>query len=205
MIKTTLAAPAISVAALLLVLTGCSADSDRPDATSSDAAAESAAPDALAQVMSERSLDTMDAVELIDHLDRLGGKERPTELMASVRPDELVLSSGGQESTMAIPEDRFYLSLAPYVDQTHECFHHSLTTCQGELSSQTVQVQVQDLTNNTVLVDDTLTTFDNGFVGLWLPRDIEGTIRVTHDGRSGEVDFTTYDDAPTCLTTLRMV
>ncbi len=205
MMKTKLAAPAVAAAAVLLVLTGCSTDSDRPAETSSDTAAESPAPGALAQVMSENSIDGMGAVELIDHLDRLGGSDRPTELMASVRPDELVLSSGGQESTLAIPEDQFYLSLAPYVDQTHECFHHSLTTCQGELAAKDVQVEVRDDTNDTVLVEDTLTTFDNGFVGIWLPRDIEGTIRVTYDGKSGEVDFATDDDAPTCLTTLKMV
>ena len=191
------ARPAIALAALLLALTGC--------ATETKNAGEPSASGDLGQVMSDHDLDGMDAVELIDHLDRLGGSERPTEMMASVQPDELVLSSGGQESSLAMPDDRFYLSLAPYVDQTHECFNHSLTTCQGELTAQDVQVEVKDRTNDTVLVDDTITTFDNGFVGLWLPRDIEGTIRVTFGGKSGEVDFTTDDDAATCLTTLQLV
>ncbi len=215
MTKIKLTTPAIAVAALLLALSGCAADSGpansdpadspRPSETSGGAAGETTAPGELTQVMSQYDLDKMGAVDLIDHLDRLGGADRPTELMASVRPGELVLSAGEEEQTLDVPGDRFYLSLAPYVDETHECFHHSLTTCQGELIAQDVQVQVEDRTNKTVLVDDTLTTFDNGFVGIWLPRNIEGTIRVTRDGKSGEVDFTTDDDAPTCLTTLRMV
>lgn len=205
MTKLKLMAPAIVAGALLLALTGCASDSAPTAEKPIGTAAETSSPDELTQVMSRYALDGMDAVDLINHLDRLGGTDRPTDLMASVRPGELVLSSGNQEKTVEIPDDRFYLSLAPYVAQTHECFHHSLTTCQGELTSQTVQVEVQDRTNKTVLVDDTLTTFDNGFVGIWLPRNIEGTIRVTHDGKFGEADFTTYDDAPTCLTTLKMV
>jgi hypothetical protein len=54
-------------------------------------------------------------------------------------------------------------SVTPYVDQTHDCFHDSLTTCKGELASADVQVQIVDRTNDKVLVDETLTTFENGF------------------------------------------
>ncbi len=46
--------------------------------------------------------------------------------------------------------------------------------------------------------------FANGFVGLWLPRDIEGTLRISQDERAGEVDFATDADAPTCVTTLQL-
>ncbi|MDP9822944.1 hypothetical protein J2S59_002753 [Nocardioides massiliensis] len=72
-----------------------------------------------------------------------------------------------------MPEDRFYLAVAPYVDQTHECFYHSLTTCLGELDSADVRVKIVDEANDEVLVDEVRTTFDNGFLGFWLPRDIE--------------------------------
>ena len=99
----------------------------------------------------------------------------------------------------------FYLSVAPYIDQTHDCFNHSLTTCQGELASTEVQVQIVDRAGNDVLVDETRTTFENGFTGFWLPRNIEGTLRITSDGRSAEADFTTHPDAPTCLTTMHLV
>lgn len=104
-----------------------------------------------------------------------------------------------------MPEDRFYLSVAPYIDQTHECFHHSLTTCAGELASTGVHVQVVDETNDRVLLDQDRTTFENGFTGFWLPRDIEGTLRVTYGRRTGEVEFATDQGAATCLTTLRLV
>jgi hypothetical protein len=68
-----------------------------------------------------------------------------------------------------------------------------------------VGVQIVDETNDTVLVDETRTTFENGFTGFWLPRDIEGTLRVTYDGKAGEVDFATDQDAPTCLTVVQLV
>lgn len=159
---------------------------------------------AAEEILARYDLDGLDAVEIVEHLDRLGADERPADLMASVRPDELVLSSGREELSLDIPGDRFYVSVAPYVDQTHDCFYHSLTTCQGELVSKDVRVQVLDEASGEVLVDETRTTFENGFVGLWLPRDIEGTVRVTHDGRVGEVDFATDAEAPTCVTTLQL-
>lgn len=155
-------------------------------------------------LLAKYGLDGMGTVEIVDHLDRLDSAERPTDLMASVRPGELVVSSGDDEFSLEIPEDRFYLSVAPYTDQTHECFYHSLTTCKGELAAKDVQVQIVDAETGKVLVDQTRTTFDNGFVGFWLPRGIEGSLKVTHDGQVGEVDFATDEDAPTCVTTLRL-
>jgi hypothetical protein len=200
----------VAGAALLLAvtLTGCSTDAENADEAAPGASAsESAASSMPAEaepLMARYGLDGMDTVQVIDHLDRLGGDDRPADLMASVRPGELVVTSGKEELSLDIPDDRFYLSVAPYVDETHECFYHSLTTCKGELASEKVKVRLVDETTGKVLVDGTRTTFDNGFVGLWLPRDIEGTLRVTYDGKVGEVDIATDDKAPTCLTTLRL-
>lgn len=161
-------------------------------------------PSGAQPLLTDHGLEGMDTVEIVDHLDRLGGVDRPADLMASVRVDELLISSGDQEYALDLPEDRFYLSVAPYVDQTHECFYHSLTTCKGELGATDVEVQIVDETNGEVLVDGTETTFDNGFVGFWLPRDIEGTLRISYDGKSAETDFATDEEAPTCLTTLQL-
>ena len=194
---------------LAVTLTGCAAQTDSPKATTSSSGPSASAPPSVPAeaepLLAEYGLEGMGTVEIIDHLDRLGGAERPQDLMASVRPDELVVAAGSDEFGLEIPDDRFYLSVAPYVDQTHECFNHSLTTCTGELASTDVHVQIVDETNDKVLVDETRTTFDNGFTGFWLPRNIEGTLRVTYDGRTAETDFTTDQDAPTCLTTVQLV
>lgn len=186
-----------------LTLTGCSTAGD--DAPASRAKSSPAVPASAASVLAGYGLDGMDTVEVIDHLDRLAGSDRPKDLTASVRPDELQLSAAGKESTLPIPKDRFYLSVAPYVTTTHECFYHSLTTCQGELGGKKVRVLITDETHGKVLVDATRTTFANGFVGFWLPRDIEGTLKVSYDGRTAETRIATDRAAPTCLTTLKLV
>ena len=55
------------------------------------------------------------------------------------------------------------------------------------------------------MVDDTLTTFDNGFVGIWLPRGMTGDITVEHEGRRATAPVSTANsDDLTCLTSLRL-
>lgn len=145
----------------------------------------------------------MDARDIIDRLDRLDESEHPRNLMASVHGEDLVVTDGQDELELAMPDDRFYLSVAPYAHRTHECYYHSLTTCQGELADEQIEVTIVDQ-NGRVLVEETTKTFGNGFVGYWLPRDIEGTVRISHGGREGTGAFTTYADSPTCLTTLKL-
>ncbi|WP_328465765.1 CueP family metal-binding protein [Actinoplanes sp. NBC_00393] len=199
---------ATTVSALLLA--GC-ATADDPvtasNAVPSTATATATATSASGQadaLLATHGLAGKNTVELIDHLDRLSVAERPTALKASVRPHELVISSGAQEYQLDIPDGQFYLSVAPYANQTHQCFYHSLTTCKGELADQDVQVKIVDETNSKVLVDEVRTTFDNGFVGLWLPQGITATLRITHDGKTGQTKIATGEQAPTCLTTLRL-
>ncbi|MEU8242066.1 CueP family metal-binding protein [Actinoplanes missouriensis] len=194
------AATAVSV----LLLAGCSATGGAEGAP--EGVPSAAAPAAEVEgVLAAHGLAGKSTMEIIDQLDRLGLDARPAGLKASVRPHELLLSSGAREYRLAVPPDRFYLSVAPYADRTHDCFHHSLTTCKGELAAVTVQVRVVDETHDRVLLDEARTTFDNGFVGLWLPRDIEGVLRVSYAGKTGETRFATTADAPTCLTTLQVV
>ena len=116
----------ILAAAAALLLAGCSA-----------APAEES-------LLAAHDLTGMTGEQVVDHLDRLGGADRPADLMASVRVDELQLSGAEQELALDLPEDRFYLSVAPYVNQTHDCYFHSLTTCQGELAGEDVEVTIVD-------------------------------------------------------------
>jgi hypothetical protein len=190
-----------AAAAAAALLSGCATASDTPTAARSSGASS---PSAAAPLLARYGLQDMDAAAIVDHLDRLGLKQRPSDLKASVRPTELQLTWGKEEYAQPLPSDRFYLSVAPYLDKTHECFYHSLTTCKGELGGKSVRVRVTDSTDGSVLVDEERTTYADGFVGFWLPRDIHGTVEVTYAGHRGRVAFATDDAAPTCLTTLRL-
>lgn len=190
-----------AAAALLLALVGCSTaapQTEQAPASSSTSTTEQA------EFLAVHELDGMDGAQIIDHLDRMPVADRSTELMASVRADQLVLSDADAEFAMPLDDAGFYLSVAPYVDQTHDCFYHSLTTCLGELTNQEISVRIIDDGTGEVLVDEQVTTFDNGFAGFWLPRDVEGTIEVTYDGLTGTQSFSSGDEGATCLTTLQL-
>ncbi|WP_018296919.1 CueP family metal-binding protein [Corynebacterium lubricantis] len=186
---------AIAAAALALALTGCSAADPEPTADGT------ASQDTF---LTTHGLAAMDAVEIIDHLDRQKVTERPTDLIASVRADELLLSSDDQEVVVDLPDNQTYVSVAPYITSTHDCFYHSLTTCLGELDNEDIQVTITDEATGEVLIDEQTTTFDNGFVGFWIPDETTGTIEITHQGRTGVTEFSTTEDGATCVTDLRL-
>lgn len=43
-------------------------------------------------------------------------------------------------------------------------------------------------------------SMDNGFIGVWLPKDIKGSIKVTYNEMSAEASISTFIDDNTCLT-----
>ncbi|TGD10754.1 CueP family metal-binding protein [Brevibacterium sp. S111] len=194
----------LGAAALSLVLTGCSAPQAEGGASTDSGQSATARPGSAEELLADLNLAADDVTGIVDHLDRLPVDERPTDLMASVQPDELVLTDGEQEATMALPQGKSYVSIAPFVDETHDCFYHSLTTCLGEMSGEDVDVVITDSETGEALVDESTTTFDNGFVGFWVPSDISGTIEVTAEGKTGATEFSTKSDGPTCVTDLQL-
>ena len=187
---TTLAAAAAAI--LSLTLAGCSA----PDAATPDTPGTA--------LLASHNLTDMSAREIVDTLDRMNVSDRPADLIASVQPNALVLTDNVTEVSLDMPDDVTYVSVAPFVSQTHECFYHSLTTCRGELSAQQIEVRFIDDATGNVILEETTTTFHNGFAGFWLPRNLSGTIEVTYDGKTGETPFSTANDAATCITTLQL-
>ena len=189
-------APLVAMIALCVaLLTGCATGT--PPTTAYGAEAE--------QLLSAHGLQGKTVKELVDELDRIPLAERPTTLNASVTAESLLLNDAQNQSVeLGLPDDLMYVSVAPYQTQTHECFNHSLTGCVGELQDAEVHVLATSDAGGTVL-DTTTRTFNNGFVGLWLPRGIEGTLTVTHGEKTGSVPFSTVgSEAKTCETTLRL-
>lgn len=193
-------ATAITLAlTLALFASGCSTASELSDTETSPAI-----PDASENWLADYDLDGLDGREITEDLDAMPVADRPEDLIASVEPHALVLyDTSGNETTVPLPENEFYLSFAPFIEHTHDCHFHSLTTCLGELANEEIEITVTDETD-AVLIDETVRTYDNGFAGLWLPRDIEATLTVTQGERSATVPISTAEDAPTCLTTLQL-
>lgn len=196
--------PALVALASSLALVGCGASTPAEPPTSSAAASDEATSvpgDGSSDVLADLGLGGLTGREIVDRLDA-STDARPLGLVASVREDEVVVGDGTSE--VAVPlDDDFYVSVAPYERTTHECFFHSLAGCQGELVDAPVDVRIVDA-DGAVLVEESTTTWTNGFVGFWLPRGIEGEIEVVHDGRRGSVPFSTTPGSPTCVTTLRL-
>jgi len=183
-------------AAVVLVLAGCSASPTTADSPATEPS-----------ILAEYDLAGLDGRAIVDRLDRVPVADRQSDLRASVRPGELLVSTADSDDATVVdlPDDQFYLSVAPYVEQTHDCYFHSLTTCRGELAGKEVQVTITQRDTGEVLVDEVTQTFDNGFVGFWLPRGIEATLHVEYDGYAASSDISTGPDDPTCLTTLQLL
>lgn len=199
-------APA-ALALMLAFAAGCSSDTDTAGSNSTSAAAptqtsagaEAGSADAI---LARHGLEGKDTRAIIDELDRTHA-DRDAGLMASVRQDTLVLKDDSGEATLPMPADVTYVSIAPFVNQTHECFFHSLATCQGEMVNTPVTLKFTDASGK-VIAQESDTTYANGFVGLWLPRNVSGTMAITANGKSATAPLATGADDPTCVTTIKL-
>ena len=128
-----------------------------------------------------------------------------TDKSASITSEQLfVTKDDGSEQVYELPKDEFFVSIAPYITQTHPCDIHSLTGCQGELVNEQFDVYIEDAEGN-VIVDDTLQTEVNGFIDIWLPRDQIYQIKIEHQGKTVESEFSTFENDGTCITTMQLV
>ncbi|MFL4556562.1 copper-binding periplasmic metallochaperone CueP [Yersinia kristensenii] len=139
--------------------------------------------------------------QMIETIDQ-SKQERPLAYSASVTGTELKLSDGQQQFSFPLG-DKFYLSFAPYINQTHPCFNHSLSGCRGELANTEFDVKITDQTGK-VILQDKLTSYQNGFIGVWLPRNTQGTIEVSYQGLKAVSPFATQAESQTCMTTLHL-
>src|SRR5699024_2081533 len=97
----------------------------------------------------------------------------------------------------------FFVSIAPFIKETHPCEIHSLTGCQGEMVNEEFDVYLEDVEGNVVL-DETIQTEANGFIDLWVPRDETYRITITYDGKTAEEEFSTFENDKTCITTMQL-
>lgn len=102
---------------------------------------------------------------------------------ASITSSELLVKDENQkEVTYDLSDDDFFVSIAPFINETHPCEIHSLTSCQGELVEESIDLLIEDSDGN-IILDETKQTETNGFIDLWLPRDDTFDVTMTKDGK----------------------
>ena len=106
----------------------------------------------------------------------------------------------GSKTVIAMPDDRMAVSIAPYIMKTHPCSGHYPSTCRGELANTPVHVTAVS-SDGRPLVDEDTTTLPNGFIDLWLPRDLKVDVSVKARGLQATVRIGTFETDITCITT----
>jgi hypothetical protein len=123
---------------------------------------------------------------------------------ASITSQHLIVKKGdGKEVSYDLPEEEFFVSIAPYMNETHPWTNHSLTGCQGELAEKTFDVTIVDEAGQ-VILDEEVVSQANGFFDLWLPRDQTYRVKIEHDGKVVESEVSTFEKDGTCITTMQL-
>ncbi|MEG0261289.1 MAG: CueP family metal-binding protein, partial [Lysinibacillus sp.] len=122
----------------------------------------------------KKESETVDVKELVS---AYSGDRTKNETASITSKQLIVTNEKGKESTYDLPKDEFFVSIAPFVTETHPCTNHSLTGCQGEMANKEIALYIED-SKGKVVVDETKQTPANGFIDLWLPRDETYTIKM---------------------------
>lgn len=123
---------------------------------------------------------------------------------ASISATELIITNNDEsQEVYDLPDDDFFVSIAPFINETHPCDIHSLTGCQGELVDADFDIYIENESGE-IIVNDTINSGENGFVDLWLPRDESYTVTVDYDGKSVESELSTFEQDGTCITTMQL-
>lgn len=143
--------------------------------------------------------ETLDIRDLVKDYS-IGAKKAEA---ASITSEQLVVTDSDGESIYDLPEDDFFVSIAPYIEETHPCATHSLTGCRGELADQDFDVHIED-TDGNVYLDKIIKSHANGFIDFWLPRDKTYHVTIKQDGKKVESEITTFKSDGTCITTMQL-
>jgi hypothetical protein len=110
----------------------------------------------------------------------------------------------GRRVGVPVGASEMIVSIAPYRTQTHPCAIHSISGCQGEITDRPFEVTVIDLDGELVFTG-TVTTGNNGFFEIPLPRNREFMVSVDSNlGRAERLISTSTDD-PTCITDMKLL
>jgi hypothetical protein len=150
--------------------------------------------------------DQIEVKEIVSSLNMITSER--TDISASITSDILTIrvlndDEKNVEKVYSLPEEEFYVSIAPYLNNTHECYTHSIIGCRGELVKQEFEV-IFTADTGEILLNEKMLSQQNGFIDLWLPRNINGTLTVRFDNLIAEQSISTFSGDRTCITTLKL-
>lgn len=144
----------------------------------------------------------LDALEAMALANKLG--EGKNSFTSFVTPESINIEiPGGETFSVPLPEDVMVVAIAPYVETTHECATHYMSGCKGELFNKVVNVVAKRKDSKVIIAEDMM-TMSNGFIELWLPRDLEIDLTIVYKEKESRGTITTYSDSNTCITTFQL-
>lgn len=128
-----------------------------------------------------------------------------TASVVSVRPDHVQITEkeGAEPVNVPLPKEEFYISIAPYINTTHPCTYHNLISCKAEFPNTQMYVKVAD-EQGAVIFEKDVTTFQNGFFDLWVPRGRKVAVTVSYGDKQATEILGTSSNDRTCITTMRL-
>lgn len=125
------------------------------------------------------------------------------DISGAVWQDRIELEYKNESVELVDSDDLFYVSIAPYVNSTHEWAIHSLAGCRGEFGNRNFEIKLQDNEGN-IVYEGNKESYSNGFIGFWLDRDKVYTIDIYINDKSGTFEFETFSDSYTCITSFQL-
>ncbi|MFO7568859.1 MAG: CueP family metal-binding protein [Smithellaceae bacterium] len=126
------------------------------------------------------------------------------DVVTFVTPEKVIFKfKDGQMISVPLPDDVMMVSIAPYINKTHECATHYISSCDAEMKSTNVKILAVTAGGKT-LINKTMKTAPTGFLDLWLPRNQAINITVSAKGKSATGKIFTNRDSKTCETTLKL-
>ena len=148
------------------------------------------------------SLSNLDAKQTIEKANEWG--KSATKISSYINTEQVVIEfPDGKVVTKNLPDDLFYLAVAPYINTTHDCLIHYPSSCSGEMKLKNVKVTAKD-EDGSIIIDEFVSTLSNGFFELWLPRNKNINLTIVDGNKSGNETLSTMIDSRTCVTTIKL-
>jgi len=126
------------------------------------------------------------------------------DFVTFVTPDTVNFKfKDGETISIPLPDDVMIVSIAPYVNKTHECVTHYMSSCDAELKNEELKITAANA-GGKILINKIMKTGHTGFLDLWLPRNQEIDITVSTKGKKATGKIYTYRNSKTCETTLKL-